>query len=183
MKLNLEVELNWLDEEMNLDETVKQNVIDSVVNKIQAKIEKQVENDINKIIDKSIVNKIDSMTEKLFNDFMKKEICLTDKYGDVVKCYKSTTELIKERFDNFMTQTVDEKGKSYDGTYGSKHQRLTFIIDKQLHDFADKFTTDAVKTVSDEIKTHVKEGLTNKLGAELMKVLKVNQMLQLQENK
>ena len=78
-----------------------------------------------------------------------------------------------------MEQTVDEKGATYDGNYGNKHKRIYFIIDKQLKDFANKFTDDAVKTVSAEIKEHVKNGLTNKLGAELMKVLKVNDMLKL----
>jgi hypothetical protein len=112
---------------------------------------------------------------------MGKELTITDHYGDVIKCYKSVTDVIKERFDNFMRQTVDEKGNTYDGSYGKKYQRLTFIIDEQLKKFADKFTTDAVKTVSDEIKVHVKEGLTAKLGAELMKVLRVNEMLQLPE--
>jgi len=181
MKLNLEVELDWIDEEMNIDDTVKQNVINAVVNKIQAKIESQVEKSINAIIDKNVVTKINKMTEKLFNDFMKREITITDQYGDVIKCYKSTTEVIKERFDKFMTQTVDEKGQTYDGSYGHKYQRLTFIIDKQLKDFANTFTTDAVKKVSEEIKLHVKDGLTTKLGSELMKVLKVNEMLQLNE--
>lgn len=183
MKLNLEVELDWIDEEMNIDDTVKQNVINSVVSKIQSKIEKQVESKINSIIDKTIVDKINKMTEALFNEFVKKEITMTDQYGDVIKSFKSIKEVIKDRFDNFMLQTVDDKGQTYDGSYGKKHTRLTFIIDKQLKDFADKFTTDAVKTVSDEIKVQVKDGLTNKLGAELMKVLKVNEMLQLPENK
>jgi hypothetical protein len=183
MKLNLEVELDWIDEEMNIDDTVKQNVINAVVSKIQTKIDSQVEKNINNIIDKTIVKRIDKMTEKLFNDFLSKEITITDNYGDTIKSYKSVNDVIKERFDNFMMQTVDENGESYDGGYGRKYQRLTFIIDKQLQDFANKFTTDAVKTVSEEIKLHVKEGLTTKLGAELMKVLKVNEMLQLPASK
>ncbi len=181
MKLNLEVELDWIDEEMNIDDTVKQNVIDAVVNKVQSNIESQVEENINNIIDKTVVTKINKMTEKLFNDFMKREITVTDHYGDIIKSYKSTNDVIKERFDNFMMQTVDEKGQAYDGSYGKKYQRLTFIIDKQLQDFANKFTTEAVKTVSEEIKQHVKDGLTTKLGSELMKVLRVNEMLQLPE--
>jgi hypothetical protein len=179
MKLNLEVELDWINEEMNIDDTVKQNVINAVVSKIQNKIESQVEKNIVNIIDKTVVDKINRMTEKVFSDFMNKELTLTDSYGDKIKCYKNVTEVIKERFDKFMVQTVDEKGQTYDGSYSKKYTRLTFVIDKQLQEFADKFTTDAVKKVSEEIKLQVKEGLTNKLGAELMKVLKVNEMLQL----
>jgi hypothetical protein len=179
MKLNLEIELDWIDEEMNLDETVKQNVIDAVVNKVQKGIEEKVEKKINEAIDLTVISKINEKTDSLFNEFMNREICISDRYGDKIKVYPNMSALIKERFDNFMEQTVDEIGNAYDGSYGTKFKRIYFIIDKQLKDFANKFTEDAVKTVSAEIKEHVKEGLTNKLGAELMKVLKVNDMLKL----
>lgn len=179
MKLNLEIELDWIDEESNLDEAVKQNVIDAIVDKIQKKVSTDVATKVNDIIDKTIVGKINTMTENLFNDFMNKEIQITDNYGSTIKHYPNVTTLIKERFDNFMNQTVDEKGNTYDGSYGSKYKRLNFIIDKQLREFADKFTKDAVEQVSKEIKNHVQSGLTTKLGNELMKVLKVNEMLAL----
>jgi hypothetical protein len=179
MKLNLEIELDWIDEEMNLDDTVKQNVINAVVNKVQKGIEEKVEKKINATIDNIVVAKINEKTEELFNGFMNRQICISDKYGDKIKVYPSMSDLIKERFDNFMLENVDEKGNSSESSYGTKFRRIYFIIDKQLKDFADKFTTEAVKTVSNEIKEHVKDGLTNKLGAELMKVLKVNDMLKL----
>lgn len=183
MKLSLDIELDWVDEESNLDETVKQNVIDAVVNKIQKNVETKVEGKINEIIDKTIISKINTLTENIFNDFMNKQITLSDNYGSAIKVYNNVYEIIKERFDNFMEQTVDEKGQTYTGSYGTKYKRITFIIDNQLQAFAAKFTTDAVKQVSEEIKQHVKDGLTNKLGAELMKVLKVNDMLQLTNGK
>ena len=181
MKLNLELELDWIDEEMGIDETVKQNVIDAIVEKIQKNVEKEVTSKVNDIIDKTIVARINVMTENLFNDFMNKEIQITDNYGSTIKHYPNVTAVIKERFDNFMNQTVDEKGSTYEGSYGKQYKRLTFIIDKQLQEFANKFTTDAVNKVSAEIKIHVQDGLTNKLGAELMKVLKVDKMLQIQK--
>lgn len=183
MKLNLEIQLDWIDEEMNLDETVKQNIIDSIVEKIQKKVEDQVSKKINDTIDTTIIDKINVLTENLFNDFMNKEIQITDSYGSTIKHYPNVTAVIKERFDNFMNQTVDEKGKTYEGSYGTKYKRLTFIIDEQLRTFADKFTTDAVKKVSEEIKIHVTNGLTTKLGSELMKVLKVSEMLALPNGK
>ena len=83
MKLQLDVELDWIDEDMNLDDTVKQNIIHGIINKIQSNIESQVEKSINDIIDKTIVSKINKMTEKLFNEFLKREVHITDKYGDI----------------------------------------------------------------------------------------------------
>lgn len=178
MKLNLEIELDWVDEESNLDETVKQNVIDAVVNKIQTNVEKQVSGKINDIIDKTIIDKINLMTESIFNDFMNKEVQLTDSYGSKIKSYPDVTAVIKERFDNFMNEQVDkDNGKSNPGSYTARTPRLQYIIDEQLKKFANDFTTSAVKQVSEEIRKHVSDGLTTKLGAELMKVLKVDKML------
>lgn len=178
MKLNLEIELDWIDDEMGLDETIKQNIIDSVISKIQKSIESQVKTQIDATINETVVAKINTMTESLFNDFMNREVVINDNYGSKLKVYANVTEVIKERFDNFLTQMVDEKGNAHSG-YGAKYQRLTFIIDHQLREFANKFTTEAVKSVSQEIKLHVQEGLTTKLGKELMNVLKVNEMLQI----
>lgn len=181
MKLNLEIELDWIDDEMNIDETVKQNVIDTIVSKIQKKVEGKVQTKIDEIIDKTIVDNINKKTDDLFNDFLGREVSVSDNYGSVIKVYENVEAIVKEKFDNFMTQTVDDQGRSTESSYGNKHKRLTFIISKQLQDFADKFTTDAVKQVSSEIQLHVKDGLTTKLGKELMSVLKVEKMLGLPE--
>lgn len=179
MKLNLEVELDWINDEMNLDDTVRENIITAIVDKIHKKVEEQTVKKVEALIDVEIVNKINAMTEALFNDFMNKPVTISDGYGSKLKVYNNVTEIIKERFDNFMTQSVDSKGQTDNSSYGTKYKRVEFIIDQQLKTFADKFTTDAVQKVSAEIKLHVQEGLTNKLGTELMKVLKVDKMLQL----
>ena len=179
MKFNLEIQLDWIDEDSNLDETIKQNIIDEVVKKIQVNTESKIKDSIDKIIDITIVSKINEMTENLFNEFCNRQVIINDNYGTKIKVYESVTDLIKERFDNFMIQAVDKEGKTSNSSYENKFQRINFIVDKQLKVFADKFTTDAVKSVSEEIKVHVQEGLKTKLGAELMSVLKVNEMLSL----
>lgn len=181
MKLNLEIDLEWIDEEKGLDESVKEQIIKGVVSKIQKQIETKIETRINDTIDKTVVAKINQQTDLLFNDFISRPVTISDNYGSQLKVYDKMEDLIKERFDKFMVQTVDDKGNTYDGSYGTKYTRLVFIIDKQMKEFADKFTKDAVTQVSAEIQKHVKDGLTQKLGSELMKVLKVNEMLKLNE--
>jgi len=127
---------------------------------------------------------IDKKTDDLFNEFITRPVTLTDGYGSKIKVYETIEHLIKERFDNFLIQPVDDNGKATSkDSYGTKHQRIEYIINKQLKDFANEFTTSAVKKVSEEIKNHVKEGLTTKLGAELMNVLKVNEMLKIGNGK
>jgi len=182
MKLNLEIELDWINDEMSLDDVVKQQIISGVMTKINQSLLAKIESKVEKMIDKTIVKRINQATDKMFRNFMKRPVQLTDNYGSTIKEYKNITQVIKERFDNFMTETVDDNGNASNSNYGTKYKRLYFIIDKQLKDFANTFTTNAVKTVSAEIKTHVQEGLTQKLGSELMKILKVDEMLKLQQN-
>lgn len=181
MKLNLEIEIDWIDEEDNLDDAIKRQIINQIVNKVQTQISTQVEEEAEKKINEQVIEKIDSLVQGVFDGFMDKEVMISDKYGDNIKSYENVTAIIKEKFDNFMTQKVDDRGNTDNSSYGSKTTRLSYIIDKQLKDFAEKFTTDAVKQVSAEIKEHVKEGLTTKLGAELMNVLKVDKMLKISD--
>lgn len=179
MKLNIEIDLDWIDEEKGLDEVVKEQIINGVVSQVQKKITDKIEEKVNNIIDVEIVQTINKKTDELFTDFINRPVTLSDNYGSKIKVYDSMEMLIKERFDNFLTQTVDKNGNASNSSYDTKFKRLEFIIDKQLSDFANEFTTNAVKKVSEEIKQHVKDGLTTKLGAELMNVLKVNEMLAL----
>lgn len=183
MKINVEIDLDWIDEEKGLDGSIQEQIIEGVTAQVKAKINKDIEDKVNKIIDEQIVATINQKTDALFNDFINRPVALSDNYGSKIKVYDNMEQLIKERFDNFMEQSVNEKGETYSGSYGTKYKRIEFIIDKQLKEFANKFTTDAVKTVSEEIKQHVKDGLTTKLGAELMNVLKVNEMLALPAKK
>lgn len=177
MKLNLEVELDWIDEEMNIDETIKQNIIGSITDKIKDNVQKQIDKQLNDILSKTVIAKISEMTENIFTNFINQSVTITDGYGSKIKCYNNITEIIKEKFDKFLTERVDRDGRP--STYDNKWSRMEYIVDKQLKDFADRFTTDAVEKVSKEIKHHVDQGLTTKLGAELMKVLKINDMLKL----
>lgn len=181
MKLNLEIDIDWIDEDSSIDEAVKQSIIDQVINTVGKKVEEKVVHVAEQKINDTIINKIDELVEKTFNEFMSKEVSITDSYGSVVNTYENIEAVIKEKFDNYLTQKVDEKGKV--SSYGNQYTRITYFIDKQLKEFSDKFTTDAVKQVSDEIKHHVKSGLTQKLGSELMKVLKVEKLIGLPESK
>ena len=184
MKLNLEIELDWIDEEKGLDEIVQQEIINGVTSRISKQINDKIDKKVDSIIDDQVIKQIDIKVNEIFLDFINKPVTLTDNYGSKIEVYDNMEALIKKRFDNFLIQPVDDRGNAVSrDSYGTKFKRLEFIIDKQLKDFANKFTTDAVKTVSEEIKNHVKEGLTTKLGSELMNVLKVNEMLQLPNGK
>jgi homospermidine synthase len=149
------------------------------MNKVGNQVKERVEAKVNSNIDNLVAKKVNQLTDKMFKDFTRRKITLTDGYGDKLKVYNSIRDYMKYKFDNFLIEKVDDQGRTSTSTYGTNHKRLDFIVKKQLEEFAEDFTTKAVKQVSSEIKTHVSEGLTKKLGSELMHVLKVDKMLEL----
>lgn len=182
MKFTVDIEIDWIDEESNLDDEIKAGIINGIANKVEKTVMEKVEKKAFAETELKIGNveeKVNELVSKTFDDFMNNTVGITDGYGDTIKTFTSVRELLKDRFDNFLTESVNDEGNV--SSYGGKTQRIKHIIDKQLKTFADEFTTDAVKQVSEEIKHHVNEGLTNKLGAELMRVLKVNKMLGMPE--
>lgn len=183
MVLNLSIELDWIDEDMSIDDVVKNEIIKGVMNGVGNQLKDKIEKKINSSIDTMIVKKVNQLTDKMFKDFTKRKITLTDGYGDRLSVYNTLKDYMKFKFDNFLTQTVDEKGNSSTGSYRAKYKRIDFVLDKQLKEFANEFTTNTVKKVSAEIKKHVADGLQAKLGSELMTVLKVDEMLKLPEKR
>ena len=101
MKLNLEIEVDWIDDEMTIDDTVKQSIVNEVVRTLDKKVSEKLEKEIEKKVDQTIIKKIDEKVDRIFTDFINKDVTLNDKYGDVLKQYGSVMELIKEKFDSF----------------------------------------------------------------------------------
>jgi hypothetical protein len=145
-------------------------------------VQEKAEVQINNLIDNKVIEVIEGKTLEAFNQFMEREITITNEYGNTVKQYPNVNNLIEEKWDKFITLTVDSStGKPVgrnDYVNGQRMKRIEYMIDHQLKQMSDKFTTETVKRVSEEIKKYVESGLTNKLGSELMSLLKVDKMLQ-----
>lgn len=116
MKLNISVELEWLGEDGDLDAEVKQEIISGVKNAISrdclAKVEKEASAQINQAINESISvakKAIEQKAIKFADDWLEKEVTVTDKWGDVQDCL-TITDLIKRSFDKTMERKVDSSG-------------------------------------------------------------------------
>ncbi len=88
MKLNITVELDWLDENGDIDAEVKHEIINGVKEAISrdclAKVEKEASEQINKAIAESITSARQAINQKAVqfaNDWLLKEVTVTDKWG------------------------------------------------------------------------------------------------------
>lgn len=53
-KFNITVELDWMDEEYNLDEEIRETIINGIVNKVQDRLVSQTETECNNRINEQM---------------------------------------------------------------------------------------------------------------------------------
>lgn len=166
MKMNIEVEINWLDEDQNIDDAVQSSIVDAVTGKIGKDIIKQLSkealNTINYGIDKYI--------DDLLRGFLDREFVVTDRYGDVTARYTNVEEMLKEKFDSFMSQSVDSKGKPTTGCNYKENDRLSFLISNIVNKQKDAFNKQ-IEKAADGVVTNLKQFLTEKTNQEVQKAV------------
>ena len=170
-KLNLELEIDWIDEEMNLDETVKRELVaaieKTVVAKIQAKVLKDSEKRINEQVDILVTDTIKDKIEQ----FLNKPRNVTDKYGEVIKENVTVEGLLKERMENAMTQrTLDENGKAC--SYSAKYSIFEFFAGKNMNRIVSErvqaLASDTKKEIEQMVTTQIKANIADKLTNMIM---------------
>lgn len=168
MKLNIQVELDWLDEEGGIDEEVQSQIIDGVKSAISKDCLKLVEKKTQKAIDDGLEAAISLMKIKVddfFEDWLNNEAVITDKYGDVTA--KGTLkDIIKQEFNNVMNEKVDKEGRP--SSYGSSYTRLEFVTGKKVklvvNDYLNSYGKDMDKVIKETIEAGIKSRVSDKFA-------------------
>lgn len=165
--MKVSCEINWIDEDDSIDEVIK----DAIVGQVVTKVSNQLYNKIEREASEKLSNRVDELLTKMVDRFMNKEIVVTDNWGDIIEKHESVDELMKSKFDKFMTQKVNKEGKSTDScSYGDKYTRVTFLIDNRIKDHANRITKEIalemdkkLKEKLESIKTEVGKKIAEKL--------------------
>lgn len=170
MKFKIEVEIDWIDDEHNLDSSIKEKIVEAVVDKIN---ESAIE-DISEQAQKKMIDRANEVVSMAYETLLGKPILITDQWGNKEKEYPSVVEMIKGRFDKFMTEKVDTYGSQ--SNYGES-TRIDYIVKKQLEKITKEFTEKAVKEVAEKIKVTLNDSLKEKLGERLINVMEIDKVL------
>lgn len=171
MKFKIEVDIDWIDNDASLDSSIKERIVEQVIEKIN---ESSVE-DIAERAQKLMTDRANQIVDSAYESLLGKPISVTDEWGKVVKEYTSAEEMIKHRFDKFMSERVDSYGNH--STYSSEGTRLDYIVKKQLEKITKEFTEKAVKEVAEKIKTTLNDSLKEKLGDRLINLMEIDKMI------
>jgi hypothetical protein len=180
-KFNITVELDWMDEEFNLDEEIRETIINSVVNKVQDRLVQQVDTECNNRINSQLANIESAVSDKLngiMDAFFDEPRDVTDKWGDVVKKGVTVRETLKKACDEFMNQSLDEYGKPTTSSYNKKYNtRVDYIVAKSIDSNMEYAIKKAVEDVTKNLKNKITDEVKKQMGDKLANILELDKMI------
>ncbi|TCW00430.1 hypothetical protein EDC52_101780 [Biostraticola tofi] len=163
MKLNITVDLEWLGEDGDMDAEVKNEIISGVKNAISrdclAKVEKEASKQINEAITASIASAKKTIEQKAIqfaDDWLEKEVTVTDKWGDVQDCL-TITDLIKSSFDKTLEKKVDSSG-NFSNDYNAV-PLVKYLMGKRMEELVQQKIKPIQKEIDAAITAAVNAGI------------------------
>ncbi|KGD75249.1 hypothetical protein HA49_08410 [Tatumella morbirosei] len=183
MKLNIQVEIDWIGEGGDLDSEVKHEIISGVKNAISrdclAKVEKEASTQINQAINESIAAAKKAIEQKAItfaDDWLEKEVTITDKWGDAQDCL-TITDLIKRTFDRLMEKKVTDSG-SFDVGYGNGTRLITWLTDKRVQDVVQEklkgINKDIDRQITEAVNAGIRKNVADKFAEMVVQTAKHN---------
>lgn len=180
-KFNITVELDWMDEEYNLDEEIRETIINGVVNKVQDRLVQQVDTECNNRINNQLASIETAVSDKLngmMDAFFDEPRDVTDRYGDVIKKGVTVRDTLKKACDEFMNQSLDENGKPTTSPYSTKYQtRVDYIVAKSINHDMEWAIKKAVEDVTKNLKNKITDEVKKQMGDKLANLLELDKML------
>jgi hypothetical protein len=166
------VDIDWIGEEGNIDEEIQKSIVSKVVSSVSTDIKNAVQKEASEII----TPKVTELVEKTYEELISSEVVLTDKWGDRKKTYPSIRELIKSRWDEYLDEMVDDRGRTSNG-YGATKKRIDSLIKDQLEEFSKTWTKKVLIEITDNIKATLSNDLKAALGERIMDVIDLKQLI------
>jgi len=126
--MEITCKIEWIHEDEGLDEGIQRRIIDRVVEKIS----KEALDQLMEKISAQMAERVDEMINSILEKFMSKEIMVTDNWGDIQEKYESVNELLKAKFDDYMTVGVDLNGRPVKGRSCGGKPRIEYVLDRKI---------------------------------------------------
>ena len=180
-KFNITVELDWMDDEYNLDEEIRETIVNSVVNKVQDRLVQQVDTECNNRINNQLASIETAVSDKLngiMDAFFDEPRDVTDKYGDVIKKGVTVRDTLKKACDEFMNQSLDSNGKPASSSWDVKYKtRVDYIVAKSIDYNMEIAIKRAVEDVTKNLKNKIADEVKKQMGDKLANILELDKML------
>jgi hypothetical protein len=169
MKLDICVELEWIEDDGSIDDQVKSELIHGIKQAISRSCMKDMEQQSKAAFSQAVAEASEKIGEKAlqFADvWLENEVEITDRWGDPGE--KTTIrDLIKRNFDNLLERKVDSNGKFCD-SYGSKTKLIEFLTNQRVQEEVSKrmaqFGKDIDKKIQSAINQSIKDNVSDRFA-------------------
>ena len=175
--MKITCEIDWVSEDQasTLDDILKQEVIEKVVEHIATRFSTEMFKEVEKKASNELATRVNEILNRILERFTKRQIKVTDKWGDIQAEYEDVNELLKSKFDDFLTEKVNKNGSPSTSCYiETPYTRLDFILDKRIREESDKLTKEIASMVNKKIEAQKAqihkqaiEKITKKLGLDV----------------
>lgn len=188
--VKMELELDWLNEDESIDESLKEQVIANLQNKLVSNIEKQVTAQLNKKLEEIADRVTESFIEKTLETKIEDLQIPLQKggYWDSKIEYIPISQFIGKKYEKHLTEKVfDEYGRKADRSSDKKLSISEYFIKNYLEkELTSKISTmiqtarkDAEETVVKALENNLKE----QLSVDIIQRLNIPKMLESLQNK
>jgi len=172
MKMQIEVHIDWMDDEGNVDDTIKNAVVRRIVQETKSTVSKKAvetaEKKAEEIIEKAVTEEV--------RRFLKGKVTTTDRFGDVIRKDISVRTIIKDQFAEALHCKVDRNGKASNG-YGADQTRLEWLLQKQVSRHVEAETKRLDSKVAEQVKATINENLKESMADSVKKILNLDKIL------
>ena len=168
MKFNVEIDLDWIEEDSTVDEEVKRQIISNVEKNVTGNLQKMIIESAKQRIETAVLETATKSVSDRVAELMLEKRVVTDENGRVLKADFSLESKLIEIIDSALTRkTLNENGSAANG-YGAKYSMFEFMAFKNIEKLVDahvtKHATEVHKNiehlVTEKIKTQVADKLT-----------------------
>jgi hypothetical protein len=167
MKFDVEIDLDWIEEDSTIDETIKHQIITNIENRVVSALQAKVLESAQKKIDEQIGGLVKENVHKLVTEKVVALMALprteTDKYGRVTRENFTIESLLIEAVEKaVMTATLDEQGRVTDG-YHAKYSYFQYYATKDIPALIQK----RIQSMTEELKKDIETQIKNNIKAEV----------------
>lgn len=177
---NITVNLDWLDEEENLDEKIREEILSGIVAKVGDNITNSLESEARKLLDEKMLSLKGEISDKLnamMNDFFNTPRDITNKWGEVKESGVTVTQLLSSACDDFLTQPVDENGRPASGYSAKYDTRIDYIVHKSINHDMEWAIKSAVDSITKNLKERISNEVKSQMGEKLAGIIGLDDMI------
>ncbi len=127
MKINIQVELDFLNEDETLEDSFKESIKKNITNKVVDLTVKKLTEEIKPQMDNHFKNSIEKTMEDLLNNYLQKEVVISDGYK--AEKYSSALEMIRTKFSSLYDLEFKKSSNcNSDPIYKKLNDRISYEV-------------------------------------------------------